>query len=156
MRLLYSTTSALQVELNERFFDSVFKLYFADEFNAKCNPPSSNPHRIFMDYREIFASNDRLNPKLVSHFNGLKRGIRRRLKDDPARPDALDTIKAMGIHGIQPVIAILECDTYVAHGKTITALPPGRSGSPTSVEYQLADIHGPKHSDPELHLHHSF
>lgn len=156
MRLLYCTTSALKVELTERFCGSVFRLYFADEFNPTSNPPSSNPFRIFQDYQEIFSCNDRLNPKLVKHFNGLKRGLRKRLKDDPVYPDARNTIKAMGVHGIRPVLAILEGDTYEAKGKTIRPLAPGQSGSPTSIEYQLADVHGPNHADPELHLHRLF
>ena len=156
VRLLYGTTSALQVELTERFFGSSFKLYFADELNPGSNPPSSNPYRILLDYQEIFACNDRLNPKFVKHINGLKWGVRKRLQDDPAYPDARDTIKAMGMHGIRPVLAILEGDTYEAHGKAIGVLPPGRGGSPTSVEYQLADVHGPKHAEPELHLHRLF
>src|SRR5215217_8093783 len=98
------------VELTERFLGSIFKLYFADEFNPRSNPPSSNPFRIFQDYAEIFESNDRLNPKFVFHINGLKRGIGKRMKGDPAYPDARDTIKTTGMHAIRPVLAVLEGD----------------------------------------------
>lgn len=152
MRLLFSTASHLQITLTEQFGDSIFKLYFADAFNASANPASSNPFRIFLDYQEIFDSNDRLNPKYVMHVRGLRRGTQRRLRDSPYYTEARRTISAMGIHAIRPVLAILEADTYLAHGKRIDPLPPSRAGSPTSVEYLLPEIHGPKHPDPELHL----
>ena len=156
LNLLYSTTSALQVELTERYSSSIFKLYFADEFNAVANPSSSNPFRIYLQFQEIFQQNDRLNEKLVKHFKGLRRGTRRRLAGNPALPAALATIKTMGMHGIRPVLAILEAETYEAHGKAIVRLPPNQSGSSTSVEYLLADIQGPKLGTPELHLHHLY
>lgn len=157
MRLLYSTTSALKVELTERFFASVFRLYFADEFNMRTNPPSSNPYRIYTEFTEIFDSNDRMNPKLVFHFNGLKKKIDTQLaKHDPNYAAAMDTIDAMGMHGIRPVLAILEGSTYEGNGKVIIRAKPGHSGSPTSIEYYLGDVHGPKHADPELHLNPCF
>ena len=106
-----------------------------------------------MDFQEIFAANDRLNPKFVTHIKGLKRGTTKRLKHHPDYQDARDLIKTSGIHGIRPVLAILELDTYIAHGKKIRRLAPNWSGSPSSVEYQIGDIHGPKSVDPEIHLH---
>ncbi len=156
LRLLYSTTSALQVELTERYSGSVFKLYFAEEINASSNPPSANPFRIFKDYQEIFAANDRLNQKLVTHFASLKRGTRRRLKGKPELPQALATIKTMDMYGIRPVLAILEAETYEAHGKSIVRLSPKECGHPTSVEYRLSDIQGPGNASQELHLHHLY
>jgi hypothetical protein len=156
LRLLYSTTSALQVELTERYSGSVFKLHFADDFNASSNPPTSNPFRIFKEFQEVFETNDRLNQKLVTHFASLKRGTRRRLKGKPELPAALETIKTMGMYGIRPVLAILEAETYEAHGKPIVRLSPKECGHPTSVEYRLADIQGPGNDNQELHLHHLY
>ena len=156
MRLLYSTTSALQVELTERYSESVFKLYFSEEFNATSNPSSSNPFCIFKEYQEIFRTNDRLNVKLVKHFKGLRRGTRKRLAGTSQLPDALATIRTMGVHGIRPVLAILEAETYEARGKPIVRLSHKECGSPTSVEYRLFDIQGPGTADQELHLHHLY
>lgn len=156
MRLLFSTTSHLQVMLTEQFSHSLFKLYFADGFNATANPPSSNPFQIYLDYQEIFRSNDRLNAKYVAHIRSLRKSTRRRLKDTPDLPEALKLINTMGMHGIRPVLAILDADTYIGRGKCINALPKSRSGSPTSVEYQLSEIYGPNHPDKELHLEHLF
>ena len=153
MRLLYATTSDLLVELTERFQGSNYKLHFADEFNPAINPASSNPFRIFQHYSEVFKCNDFADRKYVSHISAIKRGTRKRLRDRPEYQDARDLIRHMGMHGIRPVLAILEGDTYIAHGKTITRAAPGRSGSPTSVEYVLGDVRGPQMEDPELHLH---
>jgi hypothetical protein len=153
MRLLYATTSALMVELTERFQGSNYKLWFADELNPGTNPPSSNPFHMFQHYSKVFECNDFADPKYVAHISGIKRGTRKRLGGRPEFKDARDLIRKMGVHGIRPVLAILEGDTYIAHGKTITRATPSRSGSPTSVEYALADVRGPKMADPELHLH---
>lgn len=152
MRLLYGTTTALKVAIAERFHGSVFRLYFADAFHAERNPNSSNPFRIFLDYRDIVLTNDRNNPKFVAHVRGVKASLRRRMKGHAHYHDALDTVTSMGVHGVQPVLAILEVDVYEGRGKTVSPLFPGQSGSPESVEYSLDDIRGPNHECPELHL----
>ncbi len=156
MKLLYSTTSVLNVFLTDKYFCGSFKLWFADEFNASANPPSSNPFRIFQDYQEIFRRDDRLNPKLVAHRNGLKQKAENRITDVSTLAEVLETIDAMGTHGMRPVLAILEADTYIAHGKPISPVPPVSCASPTSIEYHLGDIQGPGNAEAELHLHHLY
>jgi hypothetical protein len=156
VKLLYSTTSVLNVFLTDKYFCGSFKLWFADEFNASANPPSSNPFRLFQDYQEIFRKDDRLNPKLVAHRNALKLKAENRIKDESTLAEVLETIDGMGTHGMRPVLAILEADTYIAHGKPILPVPPAGCASLTSIEYQLGDIHGPGHAAAELHLHHLY
>jgi hypothetical protein len=156
MRLLYATTSALLVELTERFQGSNYKLWFADELNPATNPPMSNPFLIFQHNLEVFKRNEFADPKYVAHISGIKRGTRKRFSGRPEYQDARALIRHMGTHGFRPVLAILEGDTYIAHGKTITRAAPSRSGSPTSVEYVLGDVLGPQMRDPELHLHHLY
>src|SRR5215218_1569939 len=104
MRLLYATTSALLVELTERFQGSNYKLWFADEFNPVTNPPSSNPFRMFQHYSEVFECNDFADRKYVAHIGGIKRGTRKRLRGHPEYQDARDLIRHMGMHGIRPVL----------------------------------------------------
>lgn len=152
MRLLYGTTTLVKVTLGERFQGSLFRLYLADGFNAAQNPPSSNPFRIFGEFRDVVRTNDRKNAKYVAHVRGVKSSLRRRMKDDPSYRDALQTVSAMGVHAVQPYLAILEADSYEGRGKAVHPVPPGRAGSPDSVEYYLDDIRGPKHEAPELHL----
>ena len=152
MRLLYGTTTLVKVTLGERFQGSLFRLFLAEEFNAERNPPSSNPFRIFLEFRDIVRTNDRKNPKYVAHVRGMKSSLRNRMKDDPCYRDALETVAAMGVHAVQPVLAILEADSYEGRGKAVRPVPPGRAGSPDSVEYYLEELRGPNHEAPELHL----
>lgn len=156
MKLLYNITTALNVFLTDRYFGGSYNLWFAEVFNATANPPSSNPFHLFELYREIFRKNDRLNPKLVSHCSGLKQKAENQIADLEIQTEVLETIDAMGTHGVRPVLAILETDTYVASGKSIKAVSPSSSGSPTSVEFYIRDIQGPSTSAPELHLNHLY
>lgn len=154
MRLLYGTTTSVVVTVSDLYYGSLFYLYFADNFNAwPQNPPSSNPFQIFLDYTEIFRTNDINNPKFIAHIRGVKSGIRKKLAG-PSRRRALQTVSTMGTHAIQPYLAILEAETYQRNhvGASITPLLPPATGSPTSVEYLLNDIQGPKHSAFEMHL----
>ena len=155
-RLLYGTTTSLVVTICERFRGSLFRLYFADDFNAwPHNPPSSNPFQLFLDYNEIFRTNDIINPKYVIHKRGVRRFIRKKLTlGTPDYANAQRTVQVMGIHAIQPYLAILEVTTYQNnhHSILIQQLPPNTAGSPTSVEYLVDDIHVPTHSNPDMHL----
>lgn len=155
MKLIYGTTSSLVVTITERFYNSVFSLYFADTFNAwPTNPPSSNPFQIFQDFTEIVKTNDRYNPKYIAHRNGVRRGIQKNLTAGSSeQKETYRTINIMGTKGLEPYLAILECDTYTARiGSSLTHLPPSKAGSPTSLEYLLTDVQGPKHPQPEMHL----
>jgi hypothetical protein len=60
----------------------------------------------------------------------------------------------MGIHAMQPYLAILEVDKYLTRTglSEVPRVSPLMAGSPTSVEYLIIDIEGPNTSDPELHL----
>ena len=157
MHLKYGTTTSLVVTISERFYSSKFYLYFADNFNAwPQNPSSSNPFQIFLDYMEIFRSNDLNNPKFVAHKRGVRKGIRANFaKGTPNRLAALRTVRVMGIHAIQPYLAILEVDTYVRARPAVTTIPPllpPLAGSPTSIEYLVDDVQGPRSGNPDMHL----
>jgi hypothetical protein len=159
MKLLYGTTTALVVTISDLYYGSVFRLYLADDFNASStNPPSSDPFQMFLDFRQIFIRNDHNNPKVIMHRAAVRRGIRLRLAGDPAgRQNAGQTVRSMGIHGIQPYLAIVEADTYLNNhysGAPLSSfqVPPAKAGSPTSVEYLLTNIQGPNLPSPDLHL----
>jgi hypothetical protein len=153
MKLLYCTTTALKVQLTEEFNGSLFSLWFAEEFNPACNPPSSNPFHIFKHWAKTFEANDIADKTYQAHIAAMRNGSKRRLKGTPVYKDARDLIRNMGIHGIRPVLGIVEVDEYVSHGKVVERVQPANRGSATSLEYQLNDVRGPKLDDPELHLH---
>jgi hypothetical protein len=155
LKLLYSTTTTLVTTISDRYYSSSYYLYFAEQFNAwPNNPPSSNPFQIFLDYAEILRTNDVRNPKFIAHKRSVQRGIRKKLgRSHPDYSAAVQSIRAFGIHAIQPHLAILELDTYeYNHRTTLSLLPPTKAGSPTSREYFILDIYGPSHSSPEMHL----
>jgi hypothetical protein len=159
MKLLYGTTTQLMVMITDLYYDSRYRLYLTEEFNMwPRNPPSSNPFQLFVDFREMVRTNDLANPKYIAH----RRALRSRIRATPNpsfHRSALSTIDSMGIHGVQPYLAILEVETYLHHhypqgGMTLDAfrVSPPNAGSPTSVEYVFDDIRGPRHHDAELHL----
>lgn len=160
MRLLYGTTTELVVTITERFFGGQYRLYFAEHFNASpSNPPSSNPFRLFMDYDEIFRTNDLKNPKFTAHQRGVRQASRVRLSNPDIRREAFDTIRTLGIHGVRPYLAILEVDTYLqnhyaGHQVELARLrrSPPAAGSPTAIEYLFENIRGPRFPNAELHL----
>lgn len=160
MRLLYGTTTELVVTITERFFSGQYRLYFAEHFNASpSNPPSSNPFRLFMDYDEIFRTNDLKNPKFLAHQRGVRAAIRVRLPNPDAQREAFDTMRVLGIHGVRPYLAILEVDTYLqyhyaGHRVVLESLcrSPLVAGSPMAIEYLFENIRGPGLPGAELHL----
>jgi hypothetical protein len=160
MQLFYGTTTELVVIITERFFGGQYYLYFAENFNAsQSNPPSSNPFKLFMDYHEIFRTNDLKNPKFVAHQRGVRAAIRGRLHNRATQQEAFSTMRALGIHGIRPYLAILEVDTYLQNhyaghygDMASLRLSPHVAGSPTAVEYFFREIRGPCRPDAELHL----
>jgi hypothetical protein len=160
MKLLYGTTTELVVTVTTLYYESRYRLYFAEDFNMwPRNPPSSDPFRLFIDYREMVLTNDLGNLKYIGHIRAVKSGIRTRLRDRMYRNVALELVNRMGILAIQPYLAILEVDTYLQQHypggeKTLDdfRVPPSAAGSPTSVEYVFDGIRGPRHPDAELHL----
>jgi hypothetical protein len=160
MRLIYGITSRMAVTISETYFGSRYQLYFADNINATPpNASSSNPFKIFQEYTDIVANNDRKNPKYIAHRRGLQRAIRVRLGTPQSRLGPQRTMRAMGTHGMQPYLAILEVETYLNNhhpGMSVSLihfqLPPSQAGSPASVEYMLRDIAGPHNPNPEMHL----
>jgi hypothetical protein len=156
MKHYYGTTTEVVVTISETIHDDVYWLNFAERFNAwPQNPPSSNPFQLFLDYSEIVRTNDIQNPKFVAHKAGVKKGIRIKHKaGTPDRKAALRTVRVMGIHAMQPYLAILEVDKYLTRTglSEVPRVSPLMAGSPTSVEYLIIDIEGPNTSDPELHL----
>jgi hypothetical protein len=160
MRLLYGTTTELVVTITERFFGGQYRLYFAEQFNASpSNPPSSNPFRLFIDYDEIFKTNDLKNPKFIAHQRGVRQAIRVRLNTPDSRREAFATLRALGIHGVRPYLAILEVDTYLqnhyaGYRMELESLrrSPQAAGSPTAIEYVFDNIRGPRLPNAELHL----
>lgn len=158
MRLLYGTTTLLVVTLADSLFNSKFRLHLADSFNFEHNPDSANPFKIFEVYQGIVAQDDRGHAKYLEHVGKVEDWIiDLRGRGSPDHQAALNLIRTLGTRGVQPYLAVLECDTYEAnHGTKIVTLPPHLAASPTSIEYVVSDISGPALRDPELHLHKLF
>ena len=160
MKLLYGTTTQLMVTITSLYYDSRYRLYLTEDFNMwPRNPPSSNPFQLFVDFREMVRTNDLANSKYIAHRRALRSRIRAYIPNPSFQKSALSTIDRMGIHGVQPYLAILEVDTYLQHhhpqgGRTLDdfRVAPPNAGSPTSVEYLFDNIRGSDHHDAELHL----
>ncbi|MCX6022901.1 MAG: hypothetical protein NTZ05_14465 [Chloroflexi bacterium] len=155
MRLLYGVTSELVVTIAERFLGSEYYLYFADDINAAAtNPPSSNPFRLFFDFREIVEERDRGGAKFVAHVRGVRNGVLAKMLPSPERDEALALIARASPRQMRPYLAILEADTYLSKrgGTLILPLPQSEAANDDSLEYRLEDVHGPNHAEPELHL----
>jgi hypothetical protein len=156
MRLLYGVTTQAMVTLAETYHGSIYKLYLADSISASSNPMSSDPLSLFREFSDIVHKGDAKSAKFIYHIRGLRRGTKSRLKDDPRLGDALKVINGMGTNAVRPYLAILEADTYETnHGITIEPLSPPKS-IPLTTEYLVADVHGPKAVDPELHVERLF
>lgn len=135
----YSVQTRLAHEVSGQYF-GCFYVYVAKEFDPHSNPPSSNPRRIYIWFREIAENDDRGHPKYKSVLATLRKVARKKLQTGGLTQTQFREIQQLlnqsGPQYFSPLIYVIRSDLIAASRLLLVPTP----ANPLSQEIIIPDL----------------
>lgn len=148
--IYYSTNTYLSYQINRMFYKGthyvwcspVFNPASLDELNPLRNiPPTSSPHEVYINYRDLAKGNDRHGHQIRQNQLGLKRGARIMLAsgkiDESQYQLILYMVKNAPLTDFRPLLYLIPAQ--MVEGR-VNNVPAKHTANVLGAEYRIFDL----------------